>query len=125
MPTLNAKVGTLRFAHLVRDLQDLLRRPADRRFASSNHDRPLDQDRVRDQQRDQRIVVELAILKAELGVKRFAFAHDASALSPSFLRMAFSSAADGGVFRYSTTLGFSPRASMSFSVSRDFEQRGL
>ena len=49
----------------------------------------------------------------------------ASALSPSFLRMAFISTADGGVFRYSTTLGFSPRASMSFSVSRDFEQRGL
>ena len=29
------------------------------------------------------------------------------------------------VSKYSTTFGFSPRASMSFSVSRDFEQRGL
>ena len=37
------------------DLQHRLRRPADRRLAAGDHDRPLDQDRVRDHQRDQRI----------------------------------------------------------------------
>jgi hypothetical protein len=64
------KVGTLRFAHL-QNLKSHFRRPTDTRPLWCRHNRSVEQDGMRDDRIDQRIIFELGISKPKLAIDRF------------------------------------------------------
>jgi len=64
----------------------LLGRSADRGLGAAHHDRALDQDRVRYHQPYQIVFRQLAILEAELGIKRLASTDQRSRLDPKLLQ---------------------------------------
>ena len=81
------------------NLQHSLRRTADGGLAAIHHDGTLDQDGISHHQRDQRVVVEFAILQAKLGKAGLALAQEIARGEPERLEDCLELRREGGVFR--------------------------
>ncbi len=98
----------------LQNLQHLLRRPADARLAAFHHDRAFDQFRVRRHRRQQLFFAQAVVRQLQFLVQVFFLRIRSRAdVKPSSFNSFFSSSADGGVSRYSTTLGSTPCCSSS------------
>ena len=102
----------------------LFGRPAERGPAARDHDRPLHEDRISTISAIS-VVVERAGLEAKFGVAGLAFAQEIRRLDPELAEDRLELGRGRRRLEILHDLGFSPRASSSPSVARDFEQRGL
>ncbi len=90
-----------------------------------SHNRPVDQDRMRQHEIDQLVVGPFRIGEAELRIGRAFLAQQACAAHLHGAQQRDKLSRLGGVFRYSMTIGSSPLCRIMASVLREVPQAGL